>query len=780
MTDELSLREKEAVCRITGLVLLNAMVFQEVLSEHDRRVLALREVMKDRSFQDVFIDHWEFIIEKINYYPIFHLARELLLRLSSNAELNRVLIRMAKAAGDIVGMRAALGHDLMGRVYHRLLADAKYLATYYTGIPAATLLLKLALRKESWSIDWHDLEQVRRMCVADIACGTGTLLMAAAEAITDNYISGCAARGQQLDLSGLHQILAADVLHGYDVLASALHLTASTLALRAPEVVFPRMQLFSLPLGGTEKRLGSIEFLEGSLTRMQTDLFGEREPARHVKGTGEEQMLNAELPGLDLCVMNPPFTRSVGGNLLFGSAPDDERTEMQRRLRQMVSKPGVRASVTAGLGSVFVAVADKHIKRDGRIALVLPKALLSGVAWNETRDLLRGRYQVEYVIASHDPEHWSFSESTNLSEVLLVARRTGGNGPGDDGSQVVAVNLWRNPSTTFDALAIANDLYRGSPPDLASGQGAIQVGVGKSKMGEAMRISWADLRKEYSWLLPCAFAQSDLIRAVYHLTRGELRLPGRKEIHPLPLCPLRKVGSLGPDRRDIHDGFAISRSATPYPTFWGHDSAAVHTMHQKPNAWLSPLPTAKPRRGLRKVTDLWPLAGRILLAERMRLNTQRLAALYVEEPVLANVWWPVSLTDATDQERAAKALVLWMNSTLGLTILLANRQETEGAWVDFKKPVLTAMPVLDTPRLPEESLALLASSYDRLCDQAVAPFPAMESDPVRAAIDEAVAAALAVPDLSVLRQMLAREPIVCLKPLSTPETPPPVRRSRPR
>jgi len=41
----------------------------------------------------------------------------------------------------------------------------------------------------------------------------------------------------------------------------------------------------------------------------------------------------------------------------------------------------------------------------------------------------------------------------------------------------------------------------------------------------------------------------------------------------------------------------------------------------------------------------------------------------------------------------------------------------------------------------------------------------MAADPVRARIDQAVSQALGLPDFSILREMLAREPVVCLKRL---------------
>ncbi len=86
--------------------------------------------------------------------------------------------------------------------------------------------------------------------------------------------------------------------------------------------------------------------------------------------------------------------------------------------------------------------------------------------------------------------------------------------------------------------------------------------------------------------------------------------------------------------------------------------------------------------------------------------------------------------------------------------------------MDFRKPVLTAMPVLDVRTLTPFQLQSLVAAYDALCQQPLLPFPQMAQDPTRRAIDDAISGALGLPDLSVLREMLAREPVVCLKSLT--------------
>ena len=92
---------------------------------------------------------------------------------------------------------------------------------------------------------------------------------------------------------------------------------------------------------------------------------------------GVDAGVTATLPELDLAIMNPPFTRSVGGNLLFGSLPRGERTQLQRELSRRLRS--MQASSTAGLGAAFVAAASPKLRPgEGRLALVLPVTVCTG------------------------------------------------------------------------------------------------------------------------------------------------------------------------------------------------------------------------------------------------------------------------------------------------------------------------------------------------------------------------------------------------------------------
>ena len=152
-----------------------------------------------------------------------------------------------------------------------------------------------------------------------------------------------------------------------------------------------------------------------------------------------------------------------------------------------------------------------------------------------------------------------------------------------------------------------------------------------------------------------------------------------------------------------------------------------------------------------------------MIAERSRLNTQRALAVRLPERGLSNVWWPVSLHKK--DERAEKVLALWLNSTLGILTLVAHRVPTEGAWVQFKKPTIENLPILDVLSLSESQLTSLAGAYEKLASEELNTIQNMTDDPIRSAADDAFAKVLGLPSLDGLRAELATEPVICNRPI---------------
>ena len=741
---------RETAAKVSALVLANAYIFQEQLATSDGRIVQLRKLEKEKNLVEATATHWTWISEEINYVPIFQLGERVLQELPASRNTTIAVKSLLAEAKNICNQQAALRHDLMGRIYHWLLHHAKYLGTYYTSTSSATLLLKLTLAAD-WGIDFSDPRQLATFKVADLACGTGTLLMAAAQAFSDIYIRSMAAKGRALDataLSTLHKALMENMLYGYDVLLSAVHLTASTLALLAPEIAFRRMNLFVMPLGMDRghPRLGSLDFLTGSEIKTQISLdYSQLETIR--TGAGQSTISNAKIPMLNLCVMNPPFVRSVGGNLLFGSLPD-ERGQLQKELKRVVKKVGA-SSATAGLGSVFIALADLRVVTGGRIAFVIPAALASGEAWGPTRALIASKYHLEMVVASHDADRPNFSENTDLSELLFIARKLKSR---EKPGPTRYVNLWRNPRSIHEAMDLANRIEKISNPVDITDIGISSIRGPSNKVGEV--VTTPPARNEENWT-GALFSQTELLRTCWLLERGSLRVPGAKEAFSIPMCRLDALGAIGPDRKRIHEGFKVTTDDwTPYPAFWGHDSTAVGCLAQKPNARLSVWKESP--RGPDYGPHLWERAGRILLVERLWPVTHRVLALGFDTLILGNTWW--ALKSDVLSKSLEKCLLLWLNSSLALLLYFGRRVVTRSAWMQMKQPAWESMPVLDVRTFGSEQVRMLESAYDAVASLELAPLAQAESDPIRRRIDESLAKVLGLPDLSPVRELLSREP----------------------
>lgn len=759
-SDERNARRITAT-KVASLVLANAMIFQEQLaaSGGDGRVDSLRAYDNVPDPIASLKKHWFWIWTKINYVPIFQIGEAILqeIPISQNAITSiRWLMIEAKT---ICANQSALRHDLMGRIYHWMLHHAKYLGTYYTATSSATMLLKLTFAQSWPGQDFGSPKKLADFTVADLTCGTGTLLMAAAQAITDQFVVSRVQTSRTLaetDLKHLHETLMENVLHGYDVLPSAVHLTASTLGMLAPNVTYRKMNLFVMPMGvdGRTIRLGSLDFIGHKKVSTQLS-FDDSQLEVKQAGIVGEHYTSAVIPVIDLFVMNPPFVRSVGGNLLFGSLPDDERAKLQTELKKR--SKDLQASITAGLGSVFIAIADKHLRVGGRMAFILPVALATGEAWGASRKLLADGYHVEVVIVSHDADHPNFSENTDLSEIMFIARKLKKN---EIAGETTYVNLWHNPRTIYEAMDVAERVRQCKPSSLDEVGISSAVGAEGRKLAETVSLPATLITDQW---IGVQFAQTWTLRAAVKLEQGILVVPGQQPVN-LPLCKLGELGKLGYDRRDIHDAFTVSETDwSPYPAFWNHDAKQVVSLKQNENSHLMPRSVAAAGRKLKGCEKVAESASRILLVERLWPITHRVVAVGFDKPVLGNTWWAFKTELTDDQE---KALVLWLNSTPSLMMFLSRRVATRSAWMQVKKPAWVAMPVLNVKALPDEVIKQLAKTYDLICIKELLALAKLDGDPVRAEIDNALSAALGLPDIKPLRQLLAREPGLTGKGLS--------------
>ena len=160
--------------------------------------------------------------------------------------------------------------------------------------------------------------------------------------------------------------------------------------------------------------------------------------AKAAGGTGETEADTwTEIPDalLDVVIMNPPFTRSTGQEAKKIGVPQPmfaafSTTKQDQALMAKATKrltAGTSAHGNAGEASFFLVLADRKVRPDGILALVMPLSLMSGEAWEASRRMLAKHYSdlVLISIAAPSDNEMSFSADTGMGECLLIGRKSG-------------------------------------------------------------------------------------------------------------------------------------------------------------------------------------------------------------------------------------------------------------------------------------------------------------------------------------------------------------------
>jgi hypothetical protein len=485
------------------------------------------------------------------------------------------------------------------------------------------------------------------------------------------------------------------------------------------------------------------------------------EGAQATSITGNEEVPE-EIPKFDLLIMNPPFTRATGRGGkerggLFGfiidpkvrkdvlNAYGDIRDLIKEKLRcltypeinldkelneqySILSKLDVKELYNigqAGEGLLFLYLASELINNGGKIAFVLPKSLLTGISWFLVRNLLLRKFHLEHIVVSYDAENgYNFSESTSLSETLIVARKREPNGENEETTITI---LHRKPTTSLEARALAfkivslkNDNY-------------LEVNGSKAYV---YRIPRRKLIKNlFNWGSLLAFPDPTLTEI------AEGVLDGNIFTTKIPMIRLGEIAKIGIDRHQFNDVFKIVSEGTlgSYPAVYGGEEEIRLQMLVEPNACVVPngKKTYKESRPGEKLFD--EFSSTLLVPNRIRVNTTHVIAMCSIKPVLSNIFYAVRLRNNEDIIKL-KILCLWLNTSWGILSILANRTETEGGWISLNMTHWRLQPVLDVTRLDEEKIKELAEVFDKYSNKCLQRLPDQfkpdNIDPIRKDIDE--------------------------------------------
>ena len=394
-----------------------------------------------------FLEAWRGILA-VDYRPVFETARVALLALPTTPDIAQAVYALAGEVARIAGLVHGLRHDLLGRIFHRVLDTARYDGSFYTSTPAAVLLAALAIRAED--CDWSDPNAIERLRICDPACGTGTLLMAAAERIRDLRQQAGPIDDEAEQLLAL--ALVENVLWGYDINLTATHMAASTLGMLSPSTKFGRMNVHRTLLGVYEGTpyLGSLEFLTG-----QPRLAGWPSISQQVDDDGEPP---EQPPKMDLVIMNPPFTRDSLRHDQFSRNDELALKHREKAIVETLDDPEA-ARLSGGANSFLVLAENLSNATSATLAVVLPTAIATNPAASGTRKYLAENFHVDAIVSSHDPERINMSENTSISEMLLVCRRRES---GELKPPTQFINLAVNPANAPNAEQLTQQIAGGS------------------------------------------------------------------------------------------------------------------------------------------------------------------------------------------------------------------------------------------------------------------------------------------------------------------------------
>lgn len=742
----------------SALIWLNALLFQSLLAQnldpaalpppHTDKRIAPPDPEAD---PDTLKRQWKAILE-INWWPIFHYATEALrytpVRFSALA-----LEELQPVARKIARTGVIRRHDIAGRIFHRLLKSRKFLATNYTTVPAAVLLASLAFDRESepWTtVDWKDPEEIARLRIADPACGSGTLLMAAVQEVLKAHRRQAA----QTEEPETVRRLLEKTIHGYDVVPAAIHLTAATLAMAESKQVISDMPLYWMPHDVKRKpRLGSLDFLARSPSKGKAHhlpLYPDATGAQRRTGTGEAKY-NVFMPECDLIIANPPYTRAGGPgsdqhtawNPIFGSvlSKKDVRKMTQALKRTLTNTP---ASMYAGLGSAFVTLADEKLKPGGRFAFVLPATALTGSRWAPIRKLLLENYNIEWVVVSHDKRnrpkrqglpgrrYVGFSESTRIAETLIVGTKKTSSGGHPNRGSTRFVNLRKNPDEPIEAIAIARAILAKKE---TKGTTSHEIIIRRTVWAEIQNVAQENLSTA-PWLYT-VFVQPRLTQvAVGMLDGAGLCFEGKRL--QIDTTPLETLGELGPYHMQIKNPkyglFDIVSTNDPlrsgHPALWHHKATQIRTLEAEANAKLrerTNVSSDKQKAMLRR-------ADHLQIACELGHAPQRLAAVLTSEPTLGVSSW-TTVTLNTRRAGAHHALCLWLNSTPGLLLRLCHANRPYLGRSRMPHELMRTLPVLNVNALSDKQLTSAAALFSELKYKELKGFAELATDPTRRELD---------------------------------------------
>ena len=732
---------------MAALALSSAIAFHDEAAEHNGiPTVGELSVLGGGIDYAGLLDAWKQILAK-DYFPIFQIAFDLLESIPA-AAASPMLSILYKLHSSMASAGQTRPQDVYNQGFQSVITERKMLASFYTKPSAAALLASLTIPKPG-TFPWHDTDTVQNLYVADFACGTGALLLAAYRLAAAYYELES---GQSM--RDLHPRMMSECLIGADVLPVACHMTAAGLAGVYPRKSFDETRIYPAEQGGKDDRIGSLDWIsrQSTLDDSETRLTGKGEhgeTATPAHGT------------MDVILMNPPYAGSKGtggrkqsvstheGQLFeaFG-ASKEERKRMVKRADKLYKSAKCRNKSSAA--TFFADLADAKIKDDGMLGLILPMTVGMGKIWKGFRRMVSESYGDVVVIST--PQNGSFSADTGMGEIMMSARKTASSG------RARFVSLVDIPDSDLEAAYIGRAARQLKANKLEDGPyGGTSLRIGDSVVGSVLDCPLSSDQ----WV---ASAGSDplLLQTSWQLAHGKLWFEWYSSFD-VPMTTIGSLGSVGPLHLDIkgddktaHRGpfNILPKSAScVYPTIWGNHNRTQTTMKIEPDT------QAEPRSGESKerIEKVLNTRSRAHMNCELRTTSQSLPVSYLAKLTLGGTAWPSICVE----EQYEKAFVLWHNTTLGIICHWAAAGHQYPGRSRTTVTSIPDIPTLDLGHLSRKQLKEMNKTFDTFSTKHLDRVMNLWKDETRIEMDNKVLEILGIDtSLDELRRRLCKEPTI--------------------
>ncbi len=718
----------EESCKTAALLIANACIMHKRLDETGNLgdLAKIETANTDANPPEALHRAWRTILQK-DYSPIFQDAALLVKRMAPLSKMHDAIHVLIECAMSSASTLNDLGFDHAGHLYHRVLGTAQSDGAFYTKNLSAYLLAGLTFNDDF--ADWKDMGAVKRLRVADPACGTGTLLMAAL-----NTIKRKAAKAQNLtaeQTEALHKHLVENSIHGFDINKYSIQLAACNLTIGAPNTDYSGMNLHTLqhgPLPDTDGdkphlvRHGALEILLGETGKeLLQNSIADSEGMYSSDAMRKKQSFKAPF-NLDAVIYNPPFTETVNQSKKYTAQTKKAMTDRLRLIKETLKQQDpatANALSQRTIGPFFTPLTTGLLSKDkGKLAKIIPATACVSENGRAERQYIANNFHIEMVVTSHDPKRINFSENTSIHECLVIGKRSE-----NKSKPTRFIQLVKYPDDVKAAERLIEKIHSGEGGDLYS------------------ETVWAaDKMRAGDWT-PVQWYNPELARIA-------------GAIDTLPkLIISDDAHSLTDNPTSVMVNFVYT------PDSKGNAFCTIAENIMK-SIQAKPESKATPKKGKKRKADaIWKdKKYRLLITSRFSTTSSRLLAIYSKTPAISSAYFGMKLQSI----ELEKVFAAFLNSSFGV-IQMLNRRTRKLTYPNYE---VGHLKTLKLPDPNKADLAPLLAAFEKVKDTPLQRLAHCAEDPARKILDHAAANALGV-DPAITdqwREWLSQEPTITNRP----------------